>query len=131
MEMVGSIQSPPDEISKAGLRTQAERDAPEAVEDFNAVWLARPKTPVGDTLVEVHVVAQRCVYINNYRVAGSKPYVSEGLPSHNLKTTLDNVLSAFREEDILVALEEKRVTAEYFAAYHARKAALAKSEPKS
>lgn len=91
-------------------------------EDFNAFWAARPKCPVGDKPVEVSVVARRCVYINDYRVAGSKPYVSEGLPHHTLETTLATLLNAFPEADILAALEERRISKEYIAAYHARKA---------
>lgn len=96
-----------------------------ADEDFSVVWAARPATPVGDQVIDVDVVAKRCVYINDFRVAGSKPYVSEGLPSHQFKTTLANVLNAFPEADILAALEEKRVTAKYFADYRERKAARA------
>lgn len=95
----------------------------ETVEDFNDVWKARPASPVGDKVIDVQVVGARCVYINDFRVAGGKPYVSEGLSSHNLKTTLSSVLGAFSEADILAALEEKRVTAAYFAAYHERKRA--------
>lgn len=102
-------------------------------EDFNAVWKARPASPVGDQPITVSVVGQRCVYVNNFRIAGGKPYVSEGLPSHQLKTTLADILNAFPEGDILAALEEKRAHKEYFAAYHARKAAIAKAtgEPRT
>ena len=92
------------------------------METFNAVWDARPAEPARNTPVEVNVVARRCVYVNNYRVAGSKPYVSEGLPSHTLQTTLGNVLDAFTEKQIRAALREKRATQKYFSDYHAAKA---------
>jgi len=95
-----------------------------SAEDFNAVWKARPASPVGDQPITVSVVGQRCVYVNDFRIAGGKPYLSEGLPSHQLKTTLADVLNAFPDADILAALEEKRAHKEYFAAFHARKAAL-------
>lgn len=91
-------------------------------QDFNEVWDNRPPSPVRDKEVEVDVVARRCVYVNCHRIAGGKPYVSENLPSHTLKTKLGNVLDAFNEETILAALAEARATKEYFAAYHAAKA---------
>jgi hypothetical protein len=94
-----------------------------ADEDWNAVWEGAPASPKRDTPVEVSVVGRRCVYVNNYRVAGGKPYLSENLPSHDLMTSLGEVLDAFAESDILAALAEKKARAEYFAAYHARKKA--------
>jgi hypothetical protein len=90
---------------------------------FKEVWDNRPPTPVRDKQVDVDVVARRCVYVNCHRIAGGKPYVSENLPSHTLKTKLGDVLDAFNEETILTALAEARATKEYFAAYHATRAA--------
>ena len=91
-------------------------------EDFNAVWDNRPAAPARDKPIEVTVVGRRCVYVNNYRVAGGKPYYSENLPQHDFKTTLGEVLDAFSEADIRAALKEKKARADYFKAYHARKA---------
>jgi hypothetical protein len=91
-------------------------------EDFNEVYDNRPASPTRDREVVVNVVARRCVYVNNYRIAGGKPYVSENLPSHTLETKLGDVLDAFAEADILAALAEKKAVRDYFAAYHARKA---------
>lgn len=91
-------------------------------EDFNTVWANRPATPTRDKPIEINVVARRCVYVNHYRVAGGKPYVSEGLPSHTLETKLGEVLDAFAEADIRKALREKKARAAYFAAYHEKKA---------
>ena len=90
---------------------------------FNAVWRDQPPAPVRDTPVEISVVGRRCVYVNNYRVAGGKPYVSENLPHHELKTTLGEVLDAFTDEQVHAALREKKARKDYFAAYHARQAA--------
>ena len=69
--------------------------------------MSEPKTPVSDTPVEVYVVAKRCVYVNDYRIAGSKPYYSENLPSHTLMTKLGDVLAAFTDQQIKDALAEK------------------------
>lgn len=96
-------------------------------EGFSAVWDARPPAPVGDKPIVVTVVGRRCVYVHNHRIAGGKPYVSENLPSHDLKTTLGDVLDAFSEDEILAALTEKRARKDYFAAYHAAKKAHAES----
>lgn len=41
-------------------------------------------TPTMDDKVELVVVGKRCVYLNDYRLAGNKPYVSENL--QHLKT---------------------------------------------
>lgn len=58
--------------------------------------------------IRITVVGKRCVYINNYRVAGSKPYVSEHLTEHDLNTTLGEVLNAFSDADISKALKERK-----------------------
>lgn len=79
---------------------------------------AAPTTPTADTLISVDVVARRCVYVNNFRIAGSKPYVSEGLSSHTLETTLGDVLRAFRPDDIRKALDEQETRAKYFRDAH-------------
>lgn len=94
---------------------------PARLPDFNDVWEARPASPVRDTEVEVCVVGRRCVYVNNHRIAGSKPYVSEGLPSHTLKTTLGNVLDCLSEREIRAAMREARTRQKYFAAYREAK----------
>lgn len=74
---------------------------------------AAPKTPTADKPVDVDVVARRCVYVNDFRIAGSKPYHSENLPSHTLKTTLGDVLNAFTNEEIRKALDEQEARARY------------------
>jgi len=81
-----------------------------------------PKRPVGNREIEVEVVGKRCVYVDNYRIAGGKPYVSEGLPSYTLKTRLRDVLEAFSEADILAVLAEDKAWREHWRAYHEKKA---------
>ena len=44
--------------------------------------------------IELCVVGKRCVYLNDYRIAGGKPYVSEGLPEHSFTITVQDILSA-------------------------------------
>lgn len=66
------------------------------------------KPPTTDKPIQITVVGKRCVYINDYRVAGGKPYVSEELPSHDFNTTLGEILSAFDEADISRALKERK-----------------------
>lgn len=94
-------------------------------DDFNEVWFNKPEMPVADREFDVTVVAKRCVYLDGHRIAGGKPYVSEGLPQHTLKSSLANVIDSFPEEDILAALAERKNRAEYFRRYHAWKAARA------
>lgn len=81
---------------------------------MSELWDNRPATPVRDKPIEVVVVGRRCVYVNNHRIAGGKPYVSENLPHHSLQTNLGDVLDAFSDEDLLKALAERRETREYF-----------------
>lgn len=86
--------------------------------DVNVLHANAPARPIGDKPVEVCVVGRRCVYVNNFRIAGGKPYVSENLPQHILKTSLREVLSAFSASEVRAALREEQNYREYFAAYH-------------
>jgi hypothetical protein len=87
-------------------------------EDFNEVYDARPKA-MAEKPIEVSVVGKRCVYVNDYRICGSKPYVSENLPWHDFTTSMGDVLSAFREEDVLAYFAERKACNEYLAAWRA------------
>ena len=107
--------------SLSSTETARENEKTET-EDFNDVYNARPAKPTADKPVEVCVVGRRCVYINNFRVAGGKPYVSENLPSHTLTATLGDVLKAFTEKEIRAAIREEKAERDYFAAYHAARA---------
>jgi hypothetical protein len=88
--------------------------------DVNVLHANAPARPVGDRSVEVCIVGRRCVYVNNFRIAGGKPYVSESLPQHILKTSLRDVLSAFSAAEIRAALREEQNYREYFRDYHAQ-----------
>jgi len=46
---------------------------------------------MNDKTLTVTVVGRRCVYINDYRVAGSKPYVSENLPSWSFEANINDL----------------------------------------
>jgi hypothetical protein len=94
---------------------------PSHLPDFNEVYDNQPACPTRDRQIEVCVVGRRCVYVNNFRVAGSKPYVSEGLSSHTLKAKLGDVLDAFDEREIRAALREAKERRAYFAAYYEAK----------
>ncbi len=47
--------------------------------------------------IELVVVGRRCVYLNDHRIAGAKPYVSENLPQHSFKLRVKDVLAALPE----------------------------------
>lgn len=102
---------------------------PQFSEDFNEVYANRPNAILA-TPIEVSVVAKRCVYVNDYRIAGSKPYHSENLPSHQFTSTLKDIIDAFSEDQLLAAIAERKEQNAYFKAYHAWKATLATGEPK-
>lgn len=85
------------------------------------LWETLPDRPVRSKPIEVYVVGKRCVYVNDYRVAGGKPYYSENLPAHTLKTTLGEVLDAFSVADIEAALAESKAHAIHLAKYHQAK----------
>lgn len=82
------------------------------------IFDAAPATPTADKPINVDVVARRCVYVNDFRIAGGKPYVSENLPTNTHKTTLGDVLRAFDAADIRKALDEQEAKAKYFRDAH-------------
>lgn len=49
----------------------------------------------------------RCVYANNFRIVGSKPYVSEKQDCESFKFTLDDLRSAFPDLTITPTEIEK------------------------
>ncbi len=57
--------------------------------------------------IEITVVGSRCVYINDYRVAGSKPYVSENLPHQTFRANLEDILDAFALDDLQRVVDER------------------------
>jgi hypothetical protein len=80
------------------------------------VWDRKITDALG-TKVEVLVVAKRCVYLNNHRIAGGKPYASENLPHHTFQTTLGEVLDAFSDDEILKAIADRKHNRELVAAW--------------
>lgn len=80
---------------------------------WSAAYDLRPTDPLCEAECDIIIVSKRCVYVNNYRVAGSKPYVSENLPTRSMKTKVRTVLDAFSEREIVAYLAEKRGRAAY------------------
>lgn len=74
---------------------------------WNKAYASRPLNQLCGREIEIMIVGKRCIYINDHRVQGSKPYVSENIPSEKRKTTVRDVLEAFSMEDIHAYLEEK------------------------
>ena len=89
---------------------------------FNKIWNEKPTSELCDRLIEIDVVGKRCIYINNHRVEGGKPYVSENLPSMIKKTPLRELLDAFSDKEIRAYLKEKRERKKYFDNYHTEQA---------
>ncbi len=81
--------------------------------DHPAYWDARPTEPALERETAVQVVGGRCVYVNDHRVAGGKPYYSENLPNQRFKTTVRNVLDAFPDEILEAALRERSARREH------------------
>ena len=57
------------------------------------------------------VVSKRCVYLNNHRICGAKPYVSENLPRINYMVPISELFRAIPELDNsdLIACLQKAV----------------------
>lgn len=58
--------------------------------------------------VEFTIYQDRCVWINDRRVAGKKVYLSENIKPQIMSTTLENVLDAFSIEDIESYIADKK-----------------------
>lgn len=83
-------------------------------EDYPAYYADQPTEKECDHPISVTVVGTRCVYLNNYRIVGGKPYVSEGLPERSFETTVREALFAFSEQQLRAALKERRARKRYF-----------------
>ena len=42
-------------------------------DDYGEVYKNRPSRPVSEKEINIDIVGTRCVYLNNYRIAGGKP----------------------------------------------------------
>ena len=87
-------------------------------EDHPAYWDARPTEAALDVKTEVQVVGTRCVYVNDYRIAGGKPYYSENLPNHSFEATVRDVLEAFPDRVLQAALRERKARRKHNLAWH-------------
>lgn len=83
-------------------------------EDYAAYWQNRPLERALDAKTAVQVVGKRCVYLNEYRIAGSKPYYSENLPNQRFETTVRDALAAFPDAVLRAALKERKESRAYF-----------------
>ena len=73
---------------------------------FNIAYKKAPTEVACDREITVDVVGTRCIYLNNYRIVGGKPYVSENLPSRSMKLTVRDALNAFKEDELKAYLKE-------------------------
>lgn len=96
---------------------------------FSKAYDKRPTDPLCEREIEIHVVGGRCIYVNDHRVAGGKPYVSENLPSKTMMTTVREVLEAFTEAEILAHLFERRERNAYCAGARAHRDAASEQVP--
>ncbi|WP_106598618.1 hypothetical protein [Dyadobacter jiangsuensis] len=74
---------------------------------WNEAYAKRPQNELCSRQISIDIIGRRCVYINDYRVQGGKPYISENLPTDTRKTTVREVLEAFSVQEIQAYLEEK------------------------
>lgn len=95
----------------------------EEIKKFNTAYTQRPLAEVCDRLIEIQIVGDRCIYINDHRVEGGKPYVSENLPTKVKTTRLRDILDAFSEDEIKEYLREKVEVAAYLNGVNAYRAA--------
>ena len=68
--------------------------------DIAAVREALAKAKRLKQVLEVCVVSKRCVYLNDYRIAGNKPWHAENLPQHSLLTDRPSVIAALADPSI-------------------------------
>lgn len=61
--------------------------------------MTKPETTFKLTVVTIKN-RLRCVYVNDFRLVGGKPYVSEGGDYKNMEFTLDDLRNAFPELEI-------------------------------
>lgn len=91
---------------------------------FRAAYDERPTDELCSRSITVDVVGTRCVYLNQHRIAGAKPYVSEGLSSRSMTLTVREALAAFSEREIEAYLREKRAREAYCAGLRSYRDAL-------
>jgi len=90
--------------------------------EIHAVWKDQPTDPICDKMIEVTVVAERCIYLNDHRIVGGKPYVSENLPQRSMDLTIREALEAFSIKELEAYVKEVAARQKYFADYRASQA---------
>jgi len=89
--------------------------------DFNAVCEAQPTEALCNKSITVDVVGDRCIYLNNHRIVGSKPYYSENLPQRSTKLTVRDALAAFSVDEMSAYINEKTARQKYFSDYREKR----------
>lgn len=82
---------------------------------WNKAYQKRPLNELCSREIDIDIVGNRCIYINDHRVQGGKPYASENLPKTTKKTTVRDVLEAFSVQEIHAYLEERIAVENYCA----------------
>lgn len=82
---------------------------------WQKAYAKRPLSEICSKQITIDIVGKRCVYINDYRVVGGKPYVSESLPTDSRKLTVRDVLEAFSNEQLRAFLDERVAISAYCA----------------
>ena len=70
--------------------------------------------------ITVDIVGTRCVYLNDHRIAGGKPYVSENLPWRSMDLDVREALAAFSIKELEAYIKEKKARAKYWSDYRAK-----------
>lgn len=103
------------------------------MENLDEVWgeayKNRPLDEKCSREITIDIVGDRCIYINDYRVQGGKPYHSENLPTKTKKTTVRDVLQAFTDDEINAYLKEKKAVDNYCAGLRAFRDIQRKTKP--
>lgn len=86
---------------------------------WDAAYAARPQDPTLSQQITIDIVGSRCIYINDHRVQGGKPYASENLPTVTKTTTVRDVLNAFTVSDLRAYLAEKERIDAFISGVHA------------
>lgn len=84
-------------------------------EAWNKAYEKRRLHDLCSKQITIDIYGDRCIYINDHRVQGGKPYHSENLPIKSKDTTVRDVLEAFSVEEIQAFLAEKIAVDSYCA----------------
>lgn len=67
----------------------------------------KPTSEVMDKNITIDIVGNRCLYLNDYRIWGGKPYYSENLPTRSLELTMREAMEAFSIEEMQECIKER------------------------